>query len=304
LVQDRAAFATSDIRKSFRAIAKKLNVEEVTVRRRVQKMQKTGFLQYWTVMVNPSLLGLKVAQLSFEALPATSKSDLIEQLKLLPGSLVVVDWFGRSLFFSFFYLDDGSLQRQIELVRRMSNATNLVSSPIPTPECRMKLKETDWNILRILQRDARKSFSEVATKLGVSTRTVKRRLDRMIDERAVFILPSMNPNALEGVTQADLLVVYRDSKSKAGLDQRFTTLWDDYVARAETGNPESSFFNLFVKNISQAQEVLNWTREQPGVKNARLDLVQNRYELYDALSKEVDMKIQRLYATPLRSSPN
>jgi len=297
-----AAFATSDIKRSFKAIAAKLNVDEVTVRKRLAKMERNGFLRYWMVMVNPTLLGLRGAQLSLDVPSPTDKHDLIEQLKLLPGSMVVVDCYGSSLFFGFFYRGGDSLQRQVDLVRRMSKTTNLVCTTIPTPECGIKLTETDWEIVRSLQNTPRKPYGTIARELRVSTRTVKRRLQRLISNRAIFILPSMNPSALEGVNQADLLVLYESPRSKAEVDWRIMALWDDYIARAELGARDSSFFNLFIKNVSKAQEVLDWVRQQPGVKSSRVDLVQNRYELYDALSKEFDIAIQRFPAPPIRTA--
>ncbi len=35
-------------------MAKKLNIDEVTVRKRIAKMKRSGFLQGWTVMANPT----------------------------------------------------------------------------------------------------------------------------------------------------------------------------------------------------------------------------------------------------------
>ena len=291
LVQDRVAFCTSDIRRSFRVVAKKLHVDEVTVRKRIGKIQSSGFLQYWVVLVNPRLLGLRIAQLLFDVSSPSTKYDLIEKLKLLPGALVLVNCFGSSLFFSFFYQDEDSLQRQVELVSRMSSAKDMVCTRPPIPECKIKLTATDWGIIRSLHRNPRKSYGTVGRELGVSSRTVKRRLQRMMNQRAVFILPSMNPRALEGVTQADLLVSYENPRSKAEIDGRLMTLWDDHLVRAEIGDREYSFFNLFVKNISQAQEVLDWVNGQPGVRSARIDLVEDRIESYAPLSAELDKRL-------------
>lgn len=261
-------------------------------------MKRSGFLQGWTVMINPNLLGLKLAQMSFEVPSLRTKPDLIEQLKLLPGSFVLVDCFGASLFLSFLYRDEDSYQKHIELVRRMSKTTNLVCQRTPIPESRGVLTETDWGIVRTLQQNPRKSYGVIATKLGVSSRTVRRRLQRMIDDRAIFILPSMNPAALEGVIQADLLVSYENPKSKGEVDQRIMAIWDDYLARAEVGGPDSSFFNLFIKNISQAQEVLEWLNSQSGVKSTRIDLIQDRFELYASLNSELKGKLKRITAAP------
>ena len=292
LVQDRAAFTSSDIRKSYSAVAKKLGVDEVTVRKRILRMQRIGFLQHWMTIVNPTLVGLNFAQLSFSAPQGQDKKDLIEQLRLLPESLVLVDNFGQSIHYAFFYHDEGSLQNRVELVRRMSKSEDLSWSRTPIPQCTVKLTRTDWDIIGSLQKHPRKSYRAVASELRVSTRTVDRRLRRMVEGRALFILPSMNPAALEGVIQADLLIVYANAQRKSEIDHKFMELWDDYLARGEVAGRESSFFNLMIKNVSQAQEVLDWVRKQPGVKESRIDLVQGRIELYSSLNSEVEGKIR------------
>ena len=300
LVQDRSAFATSDIRRSFRVVARKLDIDEVTVRKRIKKMQGSGFLQYWMVLVNPRLLGLGIAQLLFDVLSSSTKYDLIEKLKLLPGAFVLVDCFGSSMYFSFFYQDETSLQRQVELVSKITSAKDMVFRSTPIPECKVKLAVTDWRIIRSLHKNPRKSYGSVARELGVSSRTVKRRLQRMVDEKAVFVVPSMNPGALDGVIQADLLVSHENPRSKAETDGKFMALWDDHLARAEIGDKEHSFFNLFVKNVSQAHEVLDWTKRQPGVRSARIDLVQDRIEFYPLLSGELAEKLRQFSVTPVK----
>lgn len=293
-VQDRTAFATSDIRKSYSTVARHLRVDQVTVRKRIANMQRTGFLGKWNAITNPTLLGMRVAQLILDVQSPSQKIDLIEELKLLPGALVIVNFFGNSLYYAFLYSNEGDLQRQVELVQRMSKATNLVCTIPPIPECKSKLSKTDWAIITRLRKDAHVSYGSIASELGVSPRTVKRRVQRLIQERAFFMLTSFNPNALEGLIQADLLVLYDSPNAKAKIDADVFSLWNDYLARAEVGSKDSSFFNLLVKNVSQAQEVLNWVKEQPGVKSSRVDLVQDRLELYSSLDVALQGKLEQL----------
>ena len=296
-IQDGTAFATSDIRKSYRTVSRQLGVDEVTVRKRVSKMKRTGFLGRWNAFTNPTLLGLRVAQLTFDVQSASAKNDLIEELKLLPGSLVVVDCFGTSLYFAFLYNSDSDLRRQVELVQRLSKTNNLVCTFPPFPECKAKLSKTDWALLGKLQKDAHQSYGSIGSGLGISSRTVKRRMQKLVQERALFVLPSFNPRAIEGLVQADLLVFFDGHKAKAKVDFEMFSTWSDYLVRAEVGSSDSSFFNLLVKNVSQAQVVLNWTKEQPGVKNARIDLVQDRFELYTSLDSALEAKLEQIVST-------
>jgi len=45
-------------------------------------------------------------------------------------------------------------------------------------------------------------------------KTVKRRLQKMIEEKALFVIPSWNPKALDGAIIADLVVFYANPGSK------------------------------------------------------------------------------------------
>ena len=295
LVQDRTAFSSSEAKPSFKSIAGRLGVDEDTVRNRIRKMQESGFLQHFSIMMNPTVVGLNATQVLVEVSMPKEKQDLVDQLKKLPGSLVIVDCYGGSLSYAFLHRDETSRDRQLGLVRSLSRTTNLISTPVPFTACTLKLMETDWKIVRSLRNDPRKAYNSVAKEVKISTRTVKRRLGRMTESKAIFIVPSLNPAAMQGMIQADLLVLYDDARSKTELDRKFLSTWDDYVARAETGSPGSSFFNLFIKNISQADEVLDWVRDQPGVSSSRVDLIKNRYELYDTLDREQETEMKRLF---------
>ncbi|MGQ9550982.1 MAG: winged helix-turn-helix transcriptional regulator [Candidatus Bathycorpusculaceae bacterium] len=46
-------------RKSFTAMAKKLNLNEATVRKRVSNLQKNGVIKRFTIEVDPSKVGMK-----------------------------------------------------------------------------------------------------------------------------------------------------------------------------------------------------------------------------------------------------
>ena len=53
------AWARSGGRRSNAALAKKLGVDEETVRNAVEKMRNSGFLKSWSVSLNPHALGME-----------------------------------------------------------------------------------------------------------------------------------------------------------------------------------------------------------------------------------------------------
>jgi len=162
---------------------------------------------------------------------------------------------------------------------------------IPVPKCAAQLTQTDWRIVKALQKNPRQSYPIISKEVGISTKTVKRRLKKMIEEMALFVLPSIDPKALEGATIVDLLVFYTNPESKTEVDKRIISQFDDLLIRAELGDTEHGFFNLIIGNISKAKEILAWVKEQPGVRSAFIELVQDRIELHESFTELVDKKL-------------
>jgi hypothetical protein len=117
---------------------------------------------------------------------------------------------------------------------------------------------------------------------------------------ALFVLPSINPKAMEGATIADLVVFYANPESKTDVDNKIVSQFEELLMRAELGDIEHGFFNLIIRNISKAKEILTWVRELPGVKSAFIELVQERIELYDSFTELVDKKLAELSVSPMR----
>lgn len=281
----------SDIRRSYRVVARKLRIDEVTIRNRIRKLQNNGFLKGSRLVVNPSLLGVKLAQLWFSVRPLSAKDDLIKKLRLMHGALEISDYFGSSLTFITMYESEISAKKEFELIASMSNAENLVRAVIPFPACSIELTHTDWKIIKTIQTDPRQSYPVISREVGISTRTVKRRLQRMIEARAVFILPSFSPRALDGAMIADLVVFYADPESKTDVDSRIVSQFDRLLIRAELGDFKHGFFNFIITSVSKAKEMLTWVKEQPGVGSAIIELVQDRIELYEPFNELVDKKL-------------
>lgn len=287
----------SDIRRSYGSVARRLNIDEVTIRKRINALQQSGFLNGWRLVVNPSLLGVRWAQIWLDARSITDKNDLIKKkLSSMDRVLTMSDYFGSELTIITMYENDLVRKKQLELIAKMSNSDSLICTNIPFPECEFQLKQTDWKIIKAIQESPRQSYPEVSRKVGVSSKTVRRRLQRMIDENVLFLIPSLNPRGLDGAILTDLVVFYSNIESKPKVDNGIVTKFDEFLIRAELYDTEHGFFNLIIRNVATAREILSWVRQQPGVKNAFLELVVDRIELYESLNELLDRKLARVGA--------
>lgn len=58
------------------------------------------------------------------------------------------------------------------------------------------MDELDLSILSCLQRDARRSFTDIATELGISEGTVRNRVSRLLDKHTIQLVGLIDPNQL------------------------------------------------------------------------------------------------------------
>ena len=58
------------------------------------------------------------------------------------------------------------------------------------------MDEVDLSILSCLQKDARRSFTDIAAKLGVSEGTVRNRVARLLENRTIQLVGLIDPNQL------------------------------------------------------------------------------------------------------------
>jgi predicted HTH transcriptional regulator len=93
------------------------------------------------------------------------------------------------------YESETAFRDELEAIARMSKNENVTRVNIPVPRCAAKLTKTDWEIIKTIQTNPRLSYSLISKEVGVSARTAKRRLEKMIEELALFALPSIDPKA-------------------------------------------------------------------------------------------------------------
>lgn len=278
LTQSTPSFTIDpDFRRSFRSIAKHLGVDEATVRNRIRKFQASGFIPGWRVFVNPRILGGGWIATWFDLNDTKSKGDVVESLRLLEGALIVAVSYGTWIGIVLGYLDEASLPRKIELVRRIAGVDRVVVQRVPFPDCKILLTQTDRAILQALQGRPRKSYELLSKEVGLSSRTLKGKVDRMMKAGAVFASPTLDAKKLSGSVMAFLHVSYL-SEDKEEVDRRILAKLDDYIWHVfqmmplRAGEFHFCAFNLLLPNVSKAEEILKWTAIVPKVLSARIDL--------------------------------
>lgn len=284
-----------DINPSYREMAHRLGVSRETVRNRVEKMLSSGVMKVFPIQVNPGLLGLTMGAVTVDFPASSHKADLIRNISLLEGVGLIVSHVGSSFGIIFYYEDEASRRKKVELISRLCSATATDTTSIPYPRCTVSLSEGDWETIASLQRSRRGPARRVAVDLGISEKTLRRRLKRLVEGWAISTVISTDVGPLRGEVAANLIVHYASPAQRPAADGRLLRDLDEYLFFPGLWT-DFSVYSLFLPSIPEAMKILERTRETPGVGIARIELVEQRIETYDIFREQVERKLKALRA--------
>jgi DNA-binding Lrp family transcriptional regulator len=258
---------------SLRTIATRLGADDATVSYRYKRLQDSGCMSAWQLTINPAFFGCSMANVTVEVQPESSKADMIRKLKLLHEVIALSDFYGKALTVLIMYGTDESRSRTVELISRITNAERITQSRMALPKSGTeRLTETDLAIIRALSKDARKSAVRVAKELGISTKTVRNRVDRLRRENTIYSLPILNMGSIPGFIPVQLSYTYSSSGAKALVDRAMLSHFDASYLWGGFSDPENGYLMLSAPTMADVQRFLEWAKSQQGIAGARVDI--------------------------------
>jgi DNA-binding Lrp family transcriptional regulator len=221
-------------RMTFRELADELDISLQAVHRRMQLAQDKGVIAKFTADISLGYLSATTAVIFGES-GFRSLDEIVSQLSNDNRTSWVLIGSGN-------YLYIGGLLRSMEELEEFSDfviKTTQITNPkigLQTfhaggifgggtrAELASKLSKLDLRIINSLHNDARKSLTEIADELSVSARTVRRRLDKMVEDNVIELGVVINPTK-SGDTLAvlEINLAERSDKSEVRhfLNKRF-----------------------------------------------------------------------------------
>ena len=142
------------------------------------------------------------------------------------------------------------------------------------------MDEKDWAIIDILRRNARTSNSDIGRELNVSEGTIRKRIQKLLDEGAIKKFTVVLRN--EGVE--GMILIRTDPK-------RAKELLDFITGRFDEVYEFSGRFDLAIrvncKSLEELNKVVDELREMDGHENIKL-----QFPFYDAMYAYVKGKIE------------
>jgi len=296
LILERAVSpSTPSVKLSLRAIAARLGADDMTVSYRYKKLQGSGCMPVWSLLVNPTFFGYRVTDLMIDAQPESGKPDMIRKLRLIHEITGIVNFFGRGLRIFMIYNGDESRSRTVELISRITNAEGITACRMPLPKSENRnLSESDVAIIRALSNDARKSSTLIAKELGLSAKTVRKRVDRLRNESIILPFPIIDMASIPGLIPLYLSYVYSSTESKSSVDREIASHFDLCYITGSFSDPNTGGVILGASAMSDVPKFLDWTKSQRGVASARVDIPTETFMFPQKLIEMIELKSEKV----------
>lgn len=295
LLSERAvAPSKKQVSSSLRSIATRIGVDDMTVNYRYKRLQKTGALSGWRLLVNPTFFGCRMLDVTVDVQPESAKSDMIRKLKLVHEVTGIFDFYGKAMKVILIYNSEQSRSRTIELISRITNAEAMTQLPLPLPQCRTeRLTEADVAVIRALSNDARRNLTDVAKEVGLSATTVRNRLGRLRMESTVFAFPTLNMVGIPGLIPVYLSYSYAAHEAKALVDRKVLSHFEKSYISVEFSGPDGGRISLSASTMTDVQEYLEWVKSQQGVAGARVDIITKTMMFPEKMTELLDFRNEK-----------
>jgi DNA-binding Lrp family transcriptional regulator len=282
------AILNGNSRTPFRELAEKLGISVQAVHKRVQTLTETHVIARFTA--NLSIKYLKAVPVGVYGI-STAK-DMNAALKELGNddSTVIVHGSGDFVSIMVLLRSIADLEHYVEFAKKtLSMEAPVVALPAAmgytilertvTTEPPFELAPLDYRIILSLHGNSRKEIAEIAQELGISAATVKRRLTRLIDEKAVEFSTEFHPGDENGFSTMTFLQL------RSGIDKGpfFSELKQKYGPRiifmsTSSNDPNAVSVFMWSASMKDSRDMEASFKTNPIVQSCNHYMIQYKHQ--------------------------
>jgi len=132
--------------------------------------------------------------------------------------------------------------------------------------------ELDYEIIQLLNHSGRFSASEIARELNANPRTIRKRIDHLVDSGAITIAAIVNPQAFHYCTAADIFIEVEVGFEQEVIQSLLALQPVSYVAYGQ-GSQELSIEARFKDNGELHDFIRERLEDMPHIRVSRFVLV-------------------------------
>lgn len=273
-------------------IARKVGANGSTVKLRLAKMRKSGFIRYFQIYPNFRLLGIEGTAYLFDLGDVGQKNEAIKGCSLVDGVTEIHNFIGSQVCIDFAHRGEEDQRRKMELLRRLTRC----ESPERyyervMPKVEVSLSSTDWRIIKALRYDAFKPLSRVARELGLTAKTVRRRFERMAHGGALIVVPVVNPAHIANTITYTVLLYTSPERWNGVLNEAMDIFEGSYFL-TRLHPPRNAAIHASARSLAEMEESFVKVKKIEGVNDARLLVLKEIREYTEWLDSEIEGRIE------------
>ncbi len=238
------------------------------VRDRIRRMEESGLIQGYRVFPNMRLFGLQLASHHFTADPE-EKRGVLDRLSAVDGVVGVYDYVSQDVCVDLSYRNAEQRDRRLSLIADLIQAEE---GPFgfyerDFPDVDRELSPLDWRIVAAVRDRARRPLSEIADDVGVTPKTIRKRLGRLREEGSIDVYVDLDLTKAAGVVTFGFAFWFPPADHDE-IVNRLLKLYDDYYLAAWKPPPNGlgTFdMDLFANSLAEMRELEDQATRVPGV---------------------------------------
>ena len=282
-------------RLSYRNIASAIGLTTKSVKARVDKMISGNVIERFIALVNPSILGYNTV-CTFAIRKNKLSNEITDRIKLVGDIQYQFTVLGGAVGFSI-AVREGS-EEKIELLLKSLQHAILgvtIQNSSSHPDISKSLRATDYHIIKQLVLNPRMEISDIGKIISVSSKTVRRRLDRIMKYRILEFTILPNPYAMKGQIIFFLEVKIEKGQYRILVERIYGALHNNLVPSSMHHDQENTIgLILASEDVFKIEQIRSQVESFEEVKEANIFLPITITYNQESIVKAIEQKIVKL----------
>ena len=281
-------------RVSYNSLGSEIGLTTKSVKARVKKMQSSGVIDSFIVKVNPLVLGYSKSCMLVLRVnsKAADEKHIRRSLSLLGDILYTGHILGNISTFKVAVKKEA--EEKLELLDDVIGQDLLIQSQtVVFQNVREQPTYTDFKIMRCLLDNPRMEISDIAEKISMSSKTVARRLRKMIENHVLDFTVQCNFKAIRGYIVSVVSANTEKGSYRKVLERSYEDLNDSFCAYSPMLNDEQDviYWLLFSKDMFALDSVIKRIESYQGVRKADVFIPISIEYHKEAIIKEIERRL-------------
>ena len=286
---------TKDCRVPFRNIASTVGITPNAIKERIDKMISHQIIQNFVINVNPVIFGYeKECFLTIKDIDrkAIKEDDILNGLNLLGDVVVYAKQLGGA--FIFVLLLKAGAEDKIGLMVNLLKPAIVESSMFVSHKpISVNINNSDFKIIKCLLSNPRMQVADIASEASISTKTVKRRLEKMRENHILqfSILRDMSSMQLVGYIEFAVVINVTKSLYRNILERIYLEMQEYLLLIPNVNQNEIIFAVFFCANIPTVDSILTRLESYEGVNRTEAFVTTKLIYYQEWLKREIDKRL-------------